>query len=175
MGIVCVVLMMALGSMGTAYGLWSKTLSISGTVSTAVIDTIMIWSSSQAIPPGIGYVNLGGVPSARTLDVHIVNAQAATDYYCYFLIVNNPGSLPVKIQSVTITPPVADWQTTYGFNGSVTFDGGTKTPVTVIGEQIDPGETMDGTVHVFLDGADVGSNFDVTIVVDVVLWNLYVP
>jgi len=161
-------LLVALVLTGMGYGVWSDTLTISGPVTTAVVDTQIAWGLSWSNPIGSGYIY--SVPSGMTIDVHVGNAQADTHYYSDINIVNNTGSLPVKIQSITITPAVATWLT-YGFNGSVTFDGGTKTPDEVIGDQIDPGETKTGEVHVFLDGAPVGSNFDVTVEVEVVPWN----
>ena len=92
------------------------------------------------------------------------------NYYGIFYIENESTStLPVKIESITITPPLADWPTNppYGFTGNVTFDGGTKTLAEVIGEQIDPGQSKDGIVNVGLDSAGVGSDFDFTIEVEV--------
>jgi hypothetical protein len=152
------------------YGIWSDTLNISGMLNTGVIDTQMIWASSDAQPDSTGFIY--GWPTGMTLDVHAINGEDGVNYYCYFKIDNNTGvgTLPVKIQSVTITPAVADWPT-QGFNGSVTFDGGTKTPDQIIGDVLDVGQTKTGTAHVFLDGATAPANFDVSIVVGVVLWN----
>lgn len=162
-------LLVALVLTGMGYGIWSDTLNISSIVKTGIIDTVIFYDYAQSIPPSAGTIY--GIPTGMTLDVHAVNVQDSTDYYCHFSIVNKVTGLPVKIQSITIKPAVADWPTypPDGFNGSVTIDG--KTPDMVIGDVIDPGETKAGIVHVYLDGAPVGSYFHVLIEVDVVIWN----
>ena len=168
---ILLVSIVALGLTGMGYGIWSDTLNISGIVNTGVMDTRMLWTGSSSVPPSGG--SIYGLPSGMTLDVHAINLEEEVDYYCYFEIDNNTGigTLPVKIQSVTITPAVADWQTTYGINGSVTFDGGTKTPAQELGDVIEVGQPKPGTGHVSLDGAPEPATFDVSIVVEVVLWN----
>ena len=163
-----------LGTMGVSYGAWSDEINITGTIETGTENTVISWGQCWSDDSGIGYIN--SFPSGLTLGIDVVNAQNDVNYYCDFYIDNivGMGTLPVKIQGITITPAVAAWPLD-GFNGSVTFDDDNKTPDMVIGDQIDPGQKKTGHVHVFLDGASPGENYHFDIVVDVVVWNMYIP
>jgi hypothetical protein len=175
-GTVATVLVLALGIMGVAYSSWADMVSITGEVETGVCNTLIAWSQSGSEPPSIGSFDVD--TSGMTLDITLENAQDDVNYYGIFYIYNlSSSTLPVKIKSITVTPPiddpdpmVPDWST-YGFSGNLTFVGETKTPEQVIGYQLDPGENMDGRVNIRLDGAGVGSGLNFIIAVETELWN----
>lgn len=158
MGMVCVALLMALGSMGGAYGLWSKTLNIAGTAETGMM------SANVSCCDGCTDSEIScSVVSNEELQFTVNNADVDVHYYCDFNIANT-GTIPVKIQSITKS----------GVPGTVTVD------ITGVaqGDQIEQegaaGDTVTGTVDVYL--ADITSQpFTFTVTIEVVQWNLYVP
>ena len=153
MGTVCVALLVALGAMGGSYGLWSEILEISGTVETGTYGANITYCG-------------GGTPSAiiscsrvdsDTLGVTVEDtAELYTDYYCTFDI-KNSGTIPLKIQSIVVSPsPPAT-------GVDVTTTG------VVAGTEMEPGVVQGGTVHVSLTG-DV-SQFTFTVTFNVIPWN----
>ena len=93
-GTICVVLMVALGLMGVGYAAWSEVLNINATVE------IGTWggSLSDPSPTTSGTIVLSTSPNVLT--VTITSAEADTTYTGYFNV-NNTGTVPIKIDSIT--------------------------------------------------------------------------
>jgi len=159
-GALCVVLLIALGAMGTAYGVWSETFNIASMIETGLIDTELDWIGSECVPPTSG-TGIGGYAEDMTLQVTVIKAQLNVDYYCYFNIDNYTGfgTLPVKIDSYDIDE---------SYTGVVPEITGV-----VLGEQIDPGQTIyDSELHIYLtDATNQDQNLYFTVTISVVLWN----
>lgn len=146
---------------GMGYAGWSDTISFSGPVTTAVIDTELEWTGSECVP-STGGTGIGGYADGMTLHVNVFNAKLAPpDYYVYFNINNNTGlgTLPVKIDS-------------YNIDGSYVGVVAEMIGV-VIGEQLDPGGTIyDCKLHIYLtDGTNEGEYLAFTVTIGVVQWN----
>ncbi len=160
MGVLSVALIIALGVTGVSYGLWSETVSISGIIETGIIDTELDWIGSEVVPP-TGGTGIGGYADDMTLHVTVTNAKPNVDYYSYFNIDNFTGfgTLPVNIASYDIVG---------SYDGVVAEITGI-----VVGEQIDPGETIYGSeLHIYLtDDTNQDVNLEFTVTVSVVLWN----
>ena len=164
MGLLSVALIIALGVTGVSYGLWSDTVSIRGIIETGIIDTELDWESSKCVPP-TGGTGIGGYADDMTLHVTVTNAKPNVDYYSYFNIDNFTGfgTLPVTITGYDIA------ESYIGVVAEITG--------VVVGEQIDPGETIYGPeLHIYLtDDTYLDEDLDFTVTVSVVLWNQYVP
>jgi len=135
-------MILALLTLGVGYTLWSKTLTIDGTVATGFVDSIFVDPFTDD-PPGSddpGYikdvgeclVEFGADPETLIVTVN----DAYPSYYCtvFFGIYNN-GSIPVKIINLAAMGPhiTASWT---GLD---------------IGQQIDPGDTVPGDLHLHVE------------------------
>ena len=152
-GILCVVMLVALGVLGATFTVWADTLYIDSTVSIGTVGGGLVGDSGS---PGISCPASGDV-----LAVTVTTAQPDIEYTCQFTV-QNTGTIPVKIQSISIDDVpllVSVWVT--GIEE---------------GDQIEDGEFMVGTVHVFVDleSPFVGQTFTSTVTITVVQWNLYV-
>lgn len=141
-GMLVMLLILALLTVGVGYTLWSKTLTIDGTVATGFVDSIFVDPFTDD-PPGSddpGYikdvgeclVEFGADPETLIVTVN----DAYPSYYCtvFFGIYNN-GSIPVKIINLAAMGPhiTASW---------TDLD---------IGQQIDPGDTVPGDLHLHVE------------------------
>lgn len=160
-------LMIALMAVGISYAMWSKTVYIYGTVETGEVDaefsSVTCNDPFGTIDPGydkdVGWceciIGLYGDP--QELDVIIHNA-----YPCYSVTVDyeidNVGTIPVKIQTITLT----------NVNPEITV---TVTGIAV-GDQIEPGGSVWGDleIHVEQSAAELATYyFDLEIYL--VQWN----
>ncbi|RLG59573.1 hypothetical protein DRN86_04050 [Candidatus Geothermarchaeota archaeon] len=148
--------------MGTAFALWSKTLTIQGTVDTGVVDVEVISVSSDdppgAIDPGkdkdVGCTYVSLIDS-QTINVTIVNAYPCYYVYVHFSVHNN-GTIPVILQDIIVTAPpeitVNAWDS--------------------IGEQIDPCENADNSMYIHLEqDATQNATYTFTVQFHYVQWN----
>ncbi|MEM2286160.1 MAG: hypothetical protein QXQ89_08125, partial [Ignisphaera sp.] len=75
--------------------------------------------------------------------------------------VTNTGTIPVKVQSITIDGNGTDWVTVSGIN---------------VGDQIEPGETVECSLKVHLtNDAEQGKTYTFTVEILLVQWNEYKP
>jgi hypothetical protein len=158
------VLMIALMALGFAYGLWSKTLYINGTVNTGSVNAEFanVVCSDTGVDPGydkdVASCNVGLSDDKQTMTVTISNA-----YPCYSCKIRydvvNTGTIPVKIKSITVTNPS---------EVSVTVTG------IKVGDQIDCGasEAGDLEIHVEQD-AEQGATYTFSVTIYLVQWNEY--
>jgi len=106
------ILLVALASLGLAYGAWADTLNINGTVTTATFDVSMDYMYYDFDAEGCSAVVS---EDGKTLTVTIANAYPG--YHCGGGVqIRNLGSIPAKINGLvkvtntgpaafTITPP----------------------------------------------------------------------
>jgi len=122
-----VILMIALMAVGMSYAMWSKELTISGTVNTGTVDAkftkaksndagalndpseVGIWSLSDSTPiwegriydEDVGKTTVSGAGS-DTLAVTVTNAYPSYQPGVGFTV-DNTGSIPVKVKSIKLT------------------------------------------------------------------------
>jgi hypothetical protein len=155
--ILALALLIALGTMGTAYSHWVDEIYIDGAFDTSGINTSMTCACSPS--SGATYITCTGTGLTRTITVS--NAQEGVDYYCLFTIDNPADSLPVKIDSVTLTPS----DSYPDVSAAITVS---PTPTA-----LDPGDnTTVGEVHISLTGdGSAGSDLEYTLTATVLRWN----
>jgi hypothetical protein len=164
-------LLVALGAMGIAYGAWTDEIYIQNTVQTGSISAELACIQGgcwvEGTPAGDTSVSCGSpTVDPLTLTIKVKNAQydpapqLNTHYYCNFIISNAASSLPIKIQSVTLTP-----EETYT-NVSASVEDLPEDPL------IDPGDTATAKVHIYLTGVEsVEKNLVYTLEVTIQRWN----
>jgi len=153
-------LLVAMLALGLSYALWSTTLTISGTIETGTVSAEIIAGDCYDDEPdekdvsGICCDVIDGV-----LFVTVSNAYPCIEYTCEFNVTNT-GSIPVKVQSIIISPEeMADWVTVNGIS---------------VGDQIEPGETVECSLIVHLtNDADQGETYTFTVEILLVQWNEY--
>jgi hypothetical protein len=149
-GALSVALLMALGAMGTAYGEWSDTLNISGTIETGEVSfTLTATESGNYTIPSGGYVTCEVVDDS--LEVTVIDPDSTYDYYGAFTI-ENTGDIPLKMRVDTVLTGVLT---------TIIIDS----PGDGI---IDPTETESGKVKVDLTD---GPTTTFIIITNVVPWN----
>lgn len=173
-------LMLALAMTGVAFAMWDKTLYIDGTVSTGEVDAefTLAFSDDDGMVNDMSKDSLddGKDPPTKDKDVAktiveidsdpqrlivtITNAYPSYEPTIWFDI-KNTGSIPVKIQSITITEPA-------------------EVPVTITeimnGQQIDADETVQGDIELHIEQIALESTtYTFTIEIYLVQWNEYAP
>ena len=145
-GTICLVLLVALGLMGVGYAAWSEVLNINATVE------IGTWGGSLSDPsPTSGTIVLSTSPNVLT--VTITSAEANTTYTGSFNV-NNTGTVPIKIDSIT----PAD--VPEGVTDSVS-----------VATQIEPGIPEVGTITVTTGASPPAGVFSFTETFVFVQWN----
>jgi len=84
---------------GTAYALWSETLTIDGTIDTGDIDTVfenVVTSDSEPCDKDVSSITAELGADGKSITVTIDNAYPCIDYILEFDIVNY-GSIPVHV------------------------------------------------------------------------------
>jgi len=162
-GMVCVVLMMALGITGTAYGAWSDTVTIGATVNMGTFGAEV--TCDECSPCGIGCI---GEIGSNELELTVTCAEVGVTYSCGFEITNT-GTIPVRIQSIDILDVPE--------GVVVSVDG-----LVEVGHQIEPGGASVGIVQVSLPAytppevnPSEGETFTFTVTFEFVPWNQYIP
>jgi len=138
-GIVFLVLVMALGTLGIGYAMWDKTLHTVGSVNTGEVDAIFTTATCTEDPEAdgkdVGSCSVVGA-GTQTLTITITNG-----YPCYGCTVDftidNVGTVPVKVQSLDLSGVPAEITVTW-------------TTVTV-GDQIEPGGSAPGDIHIHVE------------------------
>ena len=170
--VLSVAMLIALGLMGAGYAAWADTLFIGGMVEHGTVTTGLDPSNYYCFtdPPEVGGISCRVVSSTvanDTLEITITEAvyeinEVQVHYYCDYNILNT-GTIPVKIQDINISGLPA--------TGGVEVD-----PGAALGDQIDPGQSLPFTAHVWLTNTNSeGATFPVMITFTFVPWNQYVP
>ncbi len=174
--------MIVLSLVGASYALWSKTITLGGTVNTGTVDKIITqaFCSDTGIDPGYtkdvgsctAEIGIGGDSATFIID------NAYPSYNIDVTIKEkNSGTIPVKINDIlmTLSGP--------GGTTSVTC---TSVPCSIVtsemevyyddnfGVQIDPGVTVANSVNMHVvQGAVQGSSYALTVKERAVQWNEY--
>jgi len=164
-GLLFLVLTLVLGSMGVGYAMWDKTLDINGTVNTGEVNLEIISASSDdiGIDPGkdkdVGSTTVAIDPGLQSITVTVTNGYPCYEVYVHFTVHNN-GSVPVKLQAVTANAPP-----------EITVEGWNA-----LGEQIDPCENRDNTIHLHVEqSAAENATYTFNVEFYYVQWNEYTP
>jgi hypothetical protein len=110
-----VMLVLALATIGVVFGLWSKVLTIDGTVETGNVDGVWFAAACSEnpfdVPPGefegkdVGSVTVAPHPSDQEiLIVTVENAYPSYEIDCQVHFANN-GSIPFKIRGISGPTP----------------------------------------------------------------------
>lgn len=151
--LICLALVLALGTLGVAYAMWDKTLYVEGTVDTGEVNA-KIGSIASDDPAGTTdpyYGDLVGMPEKPEYPLKdVATTTCGIDEYdnqrgwviiddgypCYWVAVHltvyNNGTIPIIYEGVDVTQ----------VPGCITCDPGNS-----VGEQIDPYDHLDYTVY----------------------------
>ncbi len=143
-GTVFLALLAALVLTGMGYGIWSDTLTLSSTLDMGD------WGAE--LSPGIPDEGVSCIIVGDTLQITITDATVGWYYYTNFDI-HNTGTVPVKIQSISISSPAGVTTTVSGISVDNVIDGGA---------------TLYGTVNMQVTAA---GTYDVDVTINTVLWN----
>ena len=162
-GIICLALVLALGTLGVGYAMWDKTLYINGTVNTGEVNLEILSASSDDVGIDPGKDKDVGSCTA-TVDGQTVVVTIENGYPCYYTYVHftahNNGTVPVKLQAINITAPP-----------EITVTGSNS-----IGEQIDPSERRDNTLYIHVEqDAEELATYTFTVEFYYVQWNEFTP
>jgi hypothetical protein len=174
-GLLAIALLIALGAVGTAYSAWTDEIYIAGTFDTSGINTALdcgtCWETLDGVITNVDGTSISCEENGQLeVTIEVLSAlalsnQSVVDYYCSFTLDNTAaGSLPVKVDSLTITPAgsYADVST------EITSDIGDVQP----GDVLNPGETATGKVHISLTSAASETlDLEFTLTANVVRWN----
>lgn len=140
-GLIALLLVFALGTMGVSYALWSDNLFINGTVETGSIDAN--WSVESVTDDETKEFSemLVVGDGTKTLDITITNAYPCVTYTLAWDI-DCGGSVPIHFE-----PPVI----AQGFPGEFTFTDVSGVPIDWESVQLHPGDTMFGKLTVHLN------------------------
>ena len=134
LGAMAVMLLLALATIGVVFGLWSKVLTIDGTVETGNVDAVWFAAACTEnpfdVPPGEfegkDVASVTAVPDPADQEILIVTLENAYPSYeidCQVHFANN-GTIPIKIRGITKDDPNG------GVISEVLIDG--------IGSQLEP-------------------------------------
>ncbi len=179
-----VVIIVILGMTGVAYAHWSETLHVSGTVKTGELDAK--WSAGPSWDTEPPEKDASSIEcyldpedgTGHTLIVEIKNAYPSIDYY-QLIDLHNTGTIPLHVWSVDIDDgempdgatieilDVDDVDVPDEFQDHVTSELDIK-PC----EQIHPGETAYGVIHIHLpQSAGQGTEYSFSATLITVQWN----
>jgi hypothetical protein len=168
-GLLCLAVVLALGTVGVGYAMWDKTVYIDGTIEAGEVNLRVLSASSDdppgAIDPGkdkdVGSTTVQIDPlDDQRIIVTVTNAYPCYEVYVHFTVRNN-GTIPVKLQGIIITAPVP-YITVEGWNS--------------IGEQIDPGENRNNTIYIHVEQeAEELETYTFLVEFHYVQWNEYSP
>jgi len=131
LGVVAVVIVLALASIGVVFGLWSKVLTIDGTVNTGNVDAVWFLASCAENPPDgevegkdVGQFSIAPDPNDQEILIFTIeNGYPSYLVDCEVHFANN-GSVPIKIRGI------AETDANGGAISEVLIDG--------IGSQLEP-------------------------------------
>jgi hypothetical protein len=161
-GVLAMVLLLALGAMGTAYGAWVDDIYLTGSISTSDIDAALAcgncWEEVDGVVIDVDDTDIDCNGGSMTLNIKVTSAMEDVDYYCSFTVSNTADSLPIKIKSLGITD---------SYSGVVE-----DIEDMAVGDVIDPGLSATGKVHIYLtSAASAGADLDYILTVSVERWN----
>lgn len=189
LGAMILMLLIALAGLGVAYALWSKTLSIEGTVQTgrlharwdgAICSEFFDWpwpaeGSGEVEGKDVGSTSVFIDPNDNNL-LHLIIENGYPSYAvdCEVEYVND-GTIPWIIRGTTIVPTspnLTNCALTGGQTKTLTCDQLTVVLVDGIGAQVDPGDGVASSVRVHIEqAADQNAEYLFEIKICVAQWN----
>jgi hypothetical protein len=174
--------MIAMLAVGISYAMWDKYLRIDGTVYTGEINGV--WTSATNFDLGldpewgfqttkdkdVGSTTVTGI-NTQELVVTVNNAYPS---YCNDIEVEftNTGTIPVKIQSIAITPDNFALASAYGADDGEIY----AAFVDGIGTQLEPGDPAASSFKFHVEqSAEQLTTYTFTVAVRLVQWNEYTP
>jgi len=126
------ILMVALMLVGVSYAMWEKTITITGTVNTGIVDVKFCNVAVSSVEGKVVSSWTSVLTDPEHITVTIDNAYPCI-WYTIDADINNVGSIPVRIQSITVTglPDYAE----YTLSGAI------------VGTEIEQFGTPGDTVH----------------------------
>jgi hypothetical protein len=176
----------AMIAVGLSYAMWDKYLYIDGTVYTGEVNAV--WTSAVNWDPPAPPVSLDPNPDGTRKDKDVGSTTVTgvgtqelvvtinNGYPSYFNDIQvefaNTGTIPVKIQSVTITADNFVLASAYGANdGEIWIDF-----VNGIGTQLEPGDDAASSFKFHVEQcAEELATYTFTVAVRLVQWNEYIP
>jgi hypothetical protein len=132
LGLICLVLVIAIGSIGLAYAMWSQNFNFTGTVNTGTylvgIDTSTLSTTGSS---GLTTCTISStpVPSSSAFTVNISNAYPGWSGNVIYTI-KNTGTIPAKVTGITLSGAGGTIVSGSG-PWNLRFSGGSTTDVTV--------------------------------------------
>lgn len=161
-GVICVALVMALANLGVGLAYWTETLTISGTVTTGVMDChfakISCTDNETPCTDSENCLDVGSCTWIKTGDkslaVTVDNGYPGYECTLSFDMANG-GTIPEKIKSIDIDD----------------VDDGIEVTVGGIseGDFIPVGNSVSGSLEILVSDDDVDDSFTVTI--ETIQWN----
>jgi hypothetical protein len=107
--LICLGLVLALGSMGVGYALWSDSLYLEGTINTGEVDVCLVSIASDDVGIDLGYTKDVGVTTVGITDcyngwVTVDNAYPSYENFVHFTT-EITGTVPVILEDIIITNP----------------------------------------------------------------------
>ena len=162
-GLISLALVLALGSLGVGFALWSDTLYLEGTIDTGEVEVciVSIASDDTGLDPGydkdVAWVETA-IIDCHTATITIHGAYPSYHTYVHFTSLVG-GTIPVRLQSINITNP----------DPCITVDAWDS-----IGEQRHPGEPADNTIYVHVEQcAEQNATYTFTVEFFYVQYNEY--
>lgn len=134
LGIICLALVLALGTLGVGFALWSETLYIEGTVDTGEVaaEWTGCYCFDQGLDPNPDGSNKGKDVGSTVCEIepearHLLLITVENAYPCYWndcqVEITNTGTVPIIFEDMVITPHDFVLASAYGANdGEVWID-----------------------------------------------------
>ena len=169
------VLALALAAVGVGYAMWSKTLTIDGTVKTGEVNAIFTTATCTDTGVDPGYTKDVGSCEVTGAGTQKLTITITNGYPCYTcdidFTIDNTGTIPVKVQSFDLSGVPSELTVTW--------------TDLVLGTQIEPDGSVPGDVHIHveqsaLENAGRGGVGDpeayvFSATITLVQWNEYTP
>ena len=169
---------------GISYSLWSKPLTINGSVATGTLEAeFTYWFSND--PPGQDQIDpdydkdVASTTCTVSQDKQTAFITIENAYPCYHVhfsfTIKNTGTIPWKIQGITVDgkPLVSNELRSFDLDGDGDLDI-TLEIIDSVGEQVDPGDSIETSLDLHVEqGAEEGFTYTFTITILVVQWNEY--
>lgn len=163
--LISLVLVLAMGTLGVGYALWSDTLYIEGEVNTGEVDVGFycdwgVCSDSEPAEKDVSSISKQ-IISPTLLQITITNAYPSIDYYAQFCIVTQ-GTIPVHFGNWIIN------------RGTMPADATILVTPNLYGVQKEPNMHTECSLHVHLgNDATMLATYTFTIEITAGQWNEY--
>jgi hypothetical protein len=153
-GLICLVLVLAVGALGVSYALWSDSLFLEGTVETGEVEVCIVSIASDDVGIDPGHNKDVGWVETQIVDCNTATITIHDGYPCYETYIHFTsaigGTIPVILEEINITNPG---------DPCITVDAWDS-----LGEQRHPGERADNTIYVHVEQcADQGATYTFTV------------